>query len=277
VIPVRWRTGILLVLFIFGLLGDASAGTQTIRDKVYDFRQIAVLSKALERALAARRAWVAVIARVCLKPELLPPGVRFSHAGFAVYSRIETGDGRLVPGYAVYSLYQGAERTGRSYLAQDYPVDYLAVSQRLVVGVVIPNEKLQRALLRTIFSESYRKLHNPRYSVLSNPFNAMYQNCTEFVLDVLFASIYRTDDVTRLKANIAAYFEPHPIEVDPVKLQYAASTMADVHVDDHTGPIATVTFPSIARFLLEYGIAEEAFTLSADPTTLYTTIETLEF
>ena len=257
-------------------IASSQAGTQTIRDVRYDFRQIAALAKGVERNLAQRRVRVAVIGRVGINPDLLPPGVEFEHAGFAVYSKIRTGDNRMVPGYAIYNLYQGEQRTGWSHLAQDYPVDYLAVSQVLKVGVVIPSEKLQQALLRTIFSDTYARLHNPRYSVLSNPFNVNYQNCTEFVLDVLFAAIYQTDDPRQLKINIAAWFEPQPIVVDPVKLQLAELTMPDVRTDDHEGPIATATFPTIARFLLENDIAGEAFTYSVDPTTLYGTVTRLE-
>ena len=254
---------------------NVHAGTQAIREVKYDFKQIAALAKGLERNLAARRPRVAIIGRVGINPELLPPGVEYEHAGFAVYSKIRTSDNRLVPGYAIYNLYQGAQRTGQSHLAQDYPVDYLAVSQILKVGVVIPNQKLQSALLRTIFSESYARLHNPRYSVLSNPLNDQYQNCTEFVLDVLFAAIYRTDNTREIKANIAAWFKPQAIVVDPVKLQLAEMTMPDVRTDDHQGSIAIATFPTISRFLMNNGIAEQAFTYTVDPSTLYGTIAEL--
>ncbi len=267
----------LVLLIVLCTTGKVNAGDQpTLRAANFDFQQIAVLAKGLERTLAAKRARVALIARVGLNPEVLPPGVTFSHAGFAVYSKIETSDGRLVPGYAVYNLYQGAERSGVSFLAQDYPVDYLAVSQTLKVGVVIPNEKLQRALARTIFSDTYHTLHNPRYSVLSNPLNSQFQNCTEFVLDVIFAAIYTSGEPRRLKANIAAYFEPHPILVDSMKLNMAARTMPDVTIQDHSETVATATFSSIARFLLRQGIAEEAFSFTVDPTTLYGRMEQLE-
>jgi len=247
----------------------AVAGNAPDIQAVFNFKQLAALSKGLERVLASRRATVALIGRVSLPPEILPPGVQFSHAGFAVYSTIRTSDGRLVPGYAVYNLYQKDLHTGISYLAQDYPIDYLASAQVLKAGVIIPNEKLQRALTRTIFSDAYTKLHNTRYSAISNPFNSQFQNCTEFVLDVVFASIYGTDDTRRIKTNIAAYFEPQPIRVDALKLALASMLMPDVTTEDHAGPIATTTFTSIARFLLQYGMADEVFSFTVDPTTLY--------
>ena len=112
--------------------------------------------------------------------------------------------------------------------------------------------------------------------MLANPFRTDYQNCTGFVLDVVFAAIYRTGDPRRIKTNIAAYFEPQPIRVDGLKLAMADATMADVSTDDHTGPIATATFESIARFLVNNGIAKEAFSFVVEPTTLYGSITELQ-
>ena len=255
---------------------NVQAGTYSLSKVKFEFKQIAVLAKGLERSLAARHARVAIIGRVGLQPGILPPGVRFSHAGFAVYSRIETRDGRLLPGYAIYNLYGSEERTARSHLEQDYPVDYLVISQKLEVGVVIPNEKLQALLINTIQSDAYRKLHNPDYSVISNPFTLKYQNCTEFVLDVIFASIYKTDNRQVIKSNLAAYFKPQVLQVDELKIQLAALTVPELKTDDHDGPIATATFTSIARFLMENGIAKEAYVYSIEPTSLYGRIERLQ-
>ena len=267
---------IFLILILGVLLAPgATAGNVPSAKGLFQFAQIAALSKGLERALAERGARVAIIGRVGLPPQVMPPGVEYSHAGFAVYSSIRTADNRLVPGYAVYNLYQGDARTGVSFLMQDYPVDYFAAIHVLKAAVVIPSDKLQRALAATIFSPTYKSLHNPRYSVLANPFRTDYQNCTGFVLDVIFASIYRTADPRRIKANIAAYFEPQPIHVDALKLALADAMMPDVSVDDHTGPIATATFESIARFLVRNGIARETFSFVVEPTTLYGRIEPL--
>jgi len=265
----------LFLVTVFSI-STLQAGTQAIREVKFNFKQIATLSKGLERILAKKRVRVAIISRVGLSKKVLPEGVNFSHAGFAVYSKIRTKDGRLVPGYAVYNLYQGEQRNGRSFLAQDYPIDYYSVAQELKAGVVIPNEKLQQALVKTIMSDDYNELHNPRYSVLSNPNNTEFQNCTEFVLDVIFSSIYKTRDARQIKTNISAFFNPQPIVVDSFKLAIAESTMPDVTTADHDGPLAIVTFSSIARFLLEHEIAKEAFSFSVDPTTLYGTTESLE-
>lgn len=268
-------------LLLWLLIGCAScnvrAGVQSIGAPKYEFRQIAALAKGLERSLAARHARVAIIGRMGLPPELMPPGIKFSHAAFAVYSRIETSDGRMLPGYAIYNLYGSMQRTARSHLAQDYPVDYLSISQRLEVGVVIPDEKLQESLVKTIYSPRYARLHVPDYSIIASPYNLKYQNCTEFVLDVIFASLYDTDDPARIKVNIRAYFKPEPLPVDQVKLHLASLTEPEVRLDDHEGPVVTATFKNITQFLMDNGIAEEAYVYTTNPVTLFGKIEKPEF
>ena len=268
----------LLIGFLAGIPGVVLAGNLPQEEPVYEFRQVARLAKGLERALASRRAYVALIARVGQPANIMPPGVIYSHVAFAVYSKIKTRDDRLIPGYAIYNLYQGDLKAGTSALAQDYPVDYFAAVYDLKVGVIIPNAKLQRALLKTIFSDSYRKLHNPRYSALANPVTDDFQNCTEFVLNVLFAAIYKTDDMQRIKADIKAYFIPQPIKVDGLKLTLATMMLPQlITTEDHTGPLATTTFPSIAGFLNKYGMEAEAFTYRVDPVTLYGSIDVADF
>ena len=268
---------LLLVVASLFASGDVIAGQQPVlREQKFNFEQIAMLAKSVERLMAKHRARVALISRVGLNPDLLPPGVRYSHTALAVYSKVRTHDGRIVPGYAIFNLYQGDERTGRSRLVQDYPLDYFAVSQELHAGVLIPNEGLQNALLEMLASDRYRQLHNPNYSVIANPFNTIYQNCTEFVLDVVFGALYETTNRGALKAYIASYFEPHPILLPPTKIERAARVMSDVSIDDHVGAVATTTFSSIVRFLLKYQIARNAFVVSTEPTTLYVTTKTWE-
>ncbi len=148
----------------------------------YSADQIAALAKKVERAGAARGARVFILSRVGRPPAELPEGVNFTHAAFAVYSRIKTSDGRTVPGYAIYNLYQDDETPATSNLVQDYPLDYFAGVHALRSGVIIPNVALQKRLLQVISSDAYQKAHNSRYSVLSNPNDLRLQNCTEFVV-----------------------------------------------------------------------------------------------
>ena len=118
--------------------------------------------------------------------------------------------------------------------------------------------------MKVIFSDTYQELHNPRYSAVANPFNQQYQNCTEFVLDVINAAIYETSDHRQIKTNIEAYFQPQPIAVSPFKLFLGSIFVPDITTSDHPGPVATATFWSIARYMQGHDIADEVLTVSVD-------------
>jgi hypothetical protein len=239
--------------------GSAAGGVPQFKAE-----QLVALSKKLEREVAARRARVAIVARVGRSPVDLPDGIEFTHVAFVVYSKITLEDGRTVPGYAMYNLYQSDERPNSSFLRQDYPLDYYAAVHRLKAGIIIPKPELQQRLLKVIFSDTYQGLHNPRYSAVSNPFNRQYQNCTEFVLDVINAAIYETSDHRQIKTNIEAYFQPQPVAVSPFKLFLGSIFVPDITISDHPGPVATATFWSIARYMQGHGIADEVLTVSVD-------------
>jgi len=253
-----------VVLTVFLIPAPVFAGSAAGGAPQFEAEQLVALSKKLEREIAARRARVAIISRVGRPPGDLPDGIEFTHVAFAVYSQITLDDGRRVPGYAMYNLYQSDERPNSSFLRQDYPLDYYAAVQRLKAGIIIPKPALQERLLKVIFSDTYQELHNPRYSAVANPFNQQYQNCTEFVLDVINAAIYETSDHRQIKANIEAYFEPQPLAVSPFKLFLGSIFVPDITTSDHPGPVATATFWSIARYMQGYGIADEVLTVSVD-------------
>ena len=131
--------------------------------------RIATFSKHLENTLALHGARVAIVARSGRHDKDLPAGVRYTHVAFAVYSVIETENGDKQPGYAMYNLYQDAEKQNQSYLVQDYPFDFFAAVPTLRSGIVIPVPELQQRLLNTITGGTYQKLHNPVYSLMANP------------------------------------------------------------------------------------------------------------
>ncbi len=253
-----------VVLTVLLIPAPVFAGSAAGGAPQFKAEQLVALSKKLEREIAARRARVAIISRVGRPPGDLPDGIEFTHVAFAVYSQITLDDGRTVPGYAMYNLYQSDERPNSSFLRQDYPLDYYAAVQRLKAGIIIPKPALQERLLKVIFSDTYQELHNPRYSAVANPVNQQYQNCTEFVLDVINAAIYETSDHRQIKANIEAYFEPQPLAVSPFKLFLGSIFVPDITTSDHPGPVATATFWSIARYMQGHGIADEVLTVSVD-------------
>lgn len=238
--------------------GGAIAGSRPATGAArYSDADLVLFAKRIEMAAAERGARVFIVARQGVPADALPKGIEFTHTALAVYSTITTTDGRTLNGYAIHNLYQRADRLDRSELVQDYPADFFRAAHELKAGIAIPTPALQRRLLQVIQSETYRRLHNPRYSTLANPYDRRFQNCTEFVLDVLQAAIYRTGDIDVIKANNRAYFDAEPVRVAPLKLLFGSLTMEDLTLSDHSERVRTATFGSIVRYLDKYGLLDE--------------------
>lgn len=247
--------------------GTASAGSSQAGDPVLPMTEIAALSDQVERALAERGAHVALVARVGQDPDDLPPGIRFTHAAFWVYSNITTVDGQTSNrqtrrGYRAFNLYQRADQPGRSDLIQDNPADFFTGSVTLSAGVVIPEPRLQQKLLTVLTGPAHARLHNPSYSMVSNPDNNLYQNCTEHVLNTIFAALYGSDDMARIKANIATHFAPQAIQVSPLRRALGPVFVGGLETADHGETIRTATFSTVAGFLDRNALSSEAFAVT---------------
>lgn len=226
--------------------------------------QIVRFSKKVERTLADKGAYVAIVARKGRPDSELPEGIHFTHAGFAVYSEIQTHDGRKLPGYAMYNLYQRDEKPDSSHLVQDFPVDFFSAVQSLEAGVIIPSPELQKRLLAVIGSPTYTALHNPHYSAIANPYTLPLANCTEYVLDVVNAAIYQTDDLRTIKAAEKKFFKAQPVNVNPIKLMLGSIFSAEIATSDQPGAPETATFETIAQYLLRYDAGAEVLMVRAE-------------
>lgn len=241
----------------------SAANTTAVPPPRFSAQQVVGFSKQVEHALAQSGARVAIVARMGRPVSELPEGMHYTHVAFAVYSQIATADGRQVPGYALYNLYQEDDHPDRSTLVQDYPVDFFSGVAELEAGLIVPSPALQQRLLQVITSPTYAALHEPRYSLIANPYTLGRQNCTEFVLDVLQAAIYQTGDLRVIKANTRAYFHAQPVNVNPLKLMLGAMFMAEISTVDQEGAPVTATFERIADYLRQADPATQVLTLHA--------------
>jgi hypothetical protein len=258
-------TVVILAIFcsiFFSLQVDASS--QASGEIYFKPEQIIKFAKKVEKSLAEKGARVAVLARVGRPKDKLPPGFGYTHVGLAVYSQITTADGRKIPGYAIYNLYQRNKEPNVSDLIQDFPADFFAGVQVLEAGIVVPSPELQERLLKVIASTTYKEIHNPHYSLIANPFTLQFQNCTEHTLDVIFAAIYDTNNIHLIKKNEEAYFEPQPINVNPVKLALGSLFVADIKLSDHPHSPVTATFETIGRFLEKYDAGSQVYGVKAE-------------
>lgn len=249
------------VLIAMFTISPVWAGSQQGGEAQFSIEEIVVLTKKVEKTMANKGVHVFIIGRNGRDPKELPEGVNYTHVAFGVYSKVQTDDGRIIPGYAYYNLYQKDESGGESKLVTDYTIDFLANVYESKVGIVIPTPELQKRLLGFVGTAEYEALHNPQYSVMSNPDNASYQNCTEYVLDVLNASIYKTVDEGKLKKIAEEHFVAQDIHISPFTVLFGSMFVDGVTKSDHKGQIRTATFTTIADYLEYFNLAQEIMTI----------------
>lgn len=250
---------LLLASFIANATSFSASGAQATSK--FPPEKIITFAKQVERTLASEGARVAILARMGRPLSEMPEGMHFTHAAFAVYSNITLANGNVVPGYAIYNLYQKNDQPDVSQLVKDFPVDFFTGVAQLEAGILIPSAELQRRLLEIIGSPTYAALHDPRYSVIANPYTLGRQNCTEFVLDVVNAAIYQTDDIRIIKANTEAYFKAQPVKINPFKLMLGSMFSAEVSTSDQPGKPVTATFEKIVEYLQTHDQGSKAITL----------------
>lgn len=227
----------------------------------------AEFSKQIEQSLAARGARLAMVFRSGRDRSDLPDGISYTHGAFWVYQPIQKADGTTIRGYAVYNLYHGDGETlprTKSFLEQDFPLDFTVGSTVDDVGVILLTPEMEQKVLRVMASPTYAAMHVPDYSLISNAGDARYQNCNEFMLDVIAAALWETDDYAQIKANLATHFEPTKIDAGLLKRLFAPVVDERLKTSDHEGRIETVSYGSLANFLISNGYARERLTITFD-------------
>lgn len=230
--------------------------------------QAADFSKQVERDLAAKGARVAMVFRSGRPREKLPEGIAYTHGAFWVYRTVKTADGRTLNGYAVYNLYSGDGKelaVNRSQLVQDWPFDFIRGSFVDDVAVIIPSPEMQRRILAVIDSPDYARLHNPNYSLVASPWRRKYQNCNNFMLNVVGAAAWDTRDPERITANLKAHFTPTTVKAGPLMRMFGPIADKRIRTDDHDGPIRTSTYESMAAFMKGNGLLQDAYTFVRKP------------
>lgn len=252
------------VLMLCVASGKLWAGSTAKAEAQFTPEAITGFAKQVEKYAAAQGARAFIIARVGRPPADLPKGVTFTHTAIAIYSSITLPDGKTVKSYAIHNLYQNDKKLDRSDLVTDYPVDFFWGAYQLRAGIIIPSAELQQRLLQAYASGMDKAVHRPAYSILANPFNDRYQNCTEYTLDVINAAIYQTTDYQQLKANAKAHFKAHPIKISGLELLVGSMLMEDVKIQDHSGKVVTATFDTIGDYLADNGLLDRTVIFEQD-------------
>jgi hypothetical protein len=231
----------------------------------FDAPQAAAFSKQIERDLAVHGAQVAMVFRTGRPRSELPEGIAYTHGAFWVYRTINTADGRKLDGYAVYNLYAGdghAWPKNQSRLVQDFPLDFTRGSTVDDVAVIIPSPEMQRRILAVIDSPTYARLHNPAYSLVANPWRTKYQNCNNFMLNVVGAAAWDTTDQARITTDLKAHYHPTIVKAGPLMRFFGPIADSRLHTDDQQGPIRTATYESMSAFMDQNGLLQSAYSLT---------------
>lgn len=237
------------------------AGSAQKEDIKLSVKSVDKFAKQVEQYAAKEGARAFIIGRVGRPEKDLPRGVRFTHTAVAVYSAITLETGENVKGYAIHNLYQKEGENDKSELVIDYPVDFFWGVNTLKAGVIIPTPNVQQRIIEVIARGKDKLLHNENYSVIANPFNDTFQNCTEHTLNIINAGIYQTENIAQLKQNTAQHFKPQRIKINPLKLMLGNWFIDDVSTKDHLGKIYTTTFTSIGQYLKQNDLLTKAVIL----------------
>ncbi len=247
-----------LLLLSLAAVNSAFAGSNQATAPKHSAKEITQFAKQVEKYAASQGARAFIIARVGRPVKDLPKGIKFTHTAIAVYSSIQLANGETAKGYAIHNLYQKAGKLDTSTLVIDYPTDFFWGVQELKAGIIIPSPDLQQRMISAIASGQNNAIHNTNYSVIANPFNSQFQNCTEHTLDIINAAIYQTTNKEKLKLNAKAHFQPQRVKTSPFKLMLGSAFMDDVTTKDHQGKVYTATFTSIGKYLQQNNLAKHS-------------------
>ncbi len=188
----------------------------------------------------------AIVSRSGQPRNKLPEGVLFTHSAFFLYQE-KSQD------YAVYNLYHGEENRLVSSLVADSPADFLRLLRERDAGFIIPDTATQEQLYNYILSDQYGAVHQVNYSLISNPYDARFQNCNEFMLDTLAAMVWDMTDSLAIKKKFENSLQPSELKASFIRRYVGPLVDERLIMTDHEDKIWTTTSQTLANFLKSEG------------------------
>ena len=230
------------------LSGQASAAQFCDRPQVHDARtqdRLLRFAAIVRDELNDSGEQVALISRSGI--DLAYLGIRYSHSGVSVKG---DGDGP----WSVRQLYYACDE-GRPRLYDQGIAGFLFNSDDAQVGyvsiVLLPHEEAADLQRTALDRPRALRLLAGRYSANAYPFSTRYQNCNQWVNELMATAWGRLDDGADLRERAQAWlagggYAPAPIDLGSHRLKFAAAFMPLVHLDDH---------PEEARYGLNYRVS----------------------
>ncbi|MCW5575216.1 MAG: DUF2145 domain-containing protein [Burkholderiales bacterium] len=199
-------------------------------------------------ALQRSGASVALLARA--GQDVSRHGLRYTHMGIVSRDAV-SGHWQVTHllnecGTAHSSLYQ--EGLGNFFMDDLYAFETL---------MVIPGEDMQRMLQEALKAGLHVSLHNAAYSTIAYPFSTRYQNCNQWVLE-LVAAVAATPGTVQDRASAQQWlsrsaYRPTQIRIPAGQRLGARLFAANVRFDDHPpgaiGRYEVVSVESVVSFL----------------------------
>jgi hypothetical protein len=203
--------------------------------KTHDARQqdrMLQFAAVVRATLDASGEEVALLSRTGI--DLKNLGIRFSHSGVSLK---RGGD---VP-WSVRQLYYACDE-GRPRLYDQGVAGFLFNTDDPTIGhvsiVLLPREQADQLMRAALDKPRALRLLAARYSANAYPFSTRYQNCNQWVAELLATAWGDLADGSDLRERAQAWlaangYEPQPVNVDSHWLKFAATFMPLVHLDDH--------------------------------------------
>lgn len=238
-----------LLLFLFAMPAGAGTACSEKLPTPDAVRKALDLGLKTRSTLDASGATVAIIGRI--GSDLSEYGLRYSHAGF-VWRDHPGGRWRVVHmlnqcGTPNSDLF--VEGLGNFFL--DDPLVYEAL-------LVIPSAESQAQIARVLASDLPRRLYEPKYSLIANPWATQYQNSNQWLLEVTAAASPDAPVASRATAQSwlrSHGYSPSVLVLPPLKRLGARLFAVNTRFDDHTNEewssshYNVVSVESIERFL----------------------------
>ncbi|MGA0612896.1 DUF2145 domain-containing protein [Caldimonas sp. KR1-144] len=164
-------------------------------------------------------------------------GLRYSHAGIGLKP---AGDGAA--GWAVRQLYYACSE-GRPRLYDQGLAGFVSGTENPATGyisiVLLPKALAEPLAAAARDNALALSLLAGRYSANAFPFSLRYQNCNQWVMELIAAAWGRTGGSglqarERAQAWLQAQdYDPEPVRVDSHLLMFASAFVPWVHADDH--------------------------------------------
>ncbi|RZL32760.1 MAG: DUF2145 domain-containing protein [Rubrivivax sp.] len=188
---------------------------------------------AIRDVLAASGAPAALIARS--GTDLSRFGLRYSHAAVALAEGLDTP-------WAVRQLYYACEE-GAPRLFDQGLAGFVSGSDDVDLGYVslllLPSEVAAPLAATALDKGVALGLLNARYSANAYPFSTLYQNCNQWVAELLAAAVTGTSARSDAQAWLQREgYAPEPVRVSPL-LMLVGRFVPWLHFDDHPADLLT--------------------------------------